>query len=231
MEQKCITALQGVSKRLYFPNDFGKKRSLTMGGFGSGRHRQYNAKNTTDNYRVIDIRRWRRDGLLELGSSFSCKWILEGETVSSMKVSVEVDRLVLSYCYKLSDNEPKNMHYQILIDWTLCNFGGERPWFFCPVKGCHKRVAILYGGAVFACRNCYDLVYSSQRENLLDRITRKADKIRHKLNWEPGILNGAELKPKGMHWITFNLLRAKHEDLVGFLLLEASLRFGAPVLY
>ncbi len=31
------------------------------------------------------------------------------------------------------------------LEWTPCNFGGERPWFVCPGKGCAKRVAILYG--------------------------------------------------------------------------------------
>ena len=35
-----------------------------MGGMGSGRHWYWGAKDTTDDYRSIDVRRWKRDGLL-----------------------------------------------------------------------------------------------------------------------------------------------------------------------
>jgi len=34
-----------------------------MGGMGSGRHWYRGAKNSTDDYRSIDVRRWKRDGL------------------------------------------------------------------------------------------------------------------------------------------------------------------------
>jgi hypothetical protein len=81
--------------------------------------------------------------------------------------------------------------------------------------GCGRRVAILYGGGIFACRHCHQLAYSSQRETFDDRAARRADKIRERLAWEPGILNGRGWKkPKGMHWHTFEKLTAKHEALV-----------------
>ena len=32
---------------------------------------------------------------------------------------------------------------------------------------------------------------------------RKADKLRGRLDWVPGILNGEGGKPKGMHWATY----------------------------
>ena len=32
-----------------------------------------------------------------------------------------------------------------------------------------------------------------------------------KLGWEPGILNGKDWKPKGMHWKTFERLTAQHD--------------------
>ena len=37
-----------------------------MGGVGSGRHWHYGAKDATEDYRAIDVRRWKRDGLLAL---------------------------------------------------------------------------------------------------------------------------------------------------------------------
>lgn len=53
-----------------------------------------------------------------------------------------------------------------------------------------------------------------QRETDNDRTIRKADAIRARLGWEPGILNGGGGKPKGMHWRTFRRLTAQYYDLV-----------------
>jgi hypothetical protein len=58
------------------------------------------------------------------------------------------------------------------------------------------------------------LAYPSQRETYDDRAARRADRIRDKLGWEPGILSGDGLKPKGMHWNTFERLTAQHDSFV-----------------
>jgi hypothetical protein len=58
------------------------------------------------------------------------------------------------------------------------------------------------------------LAYPGQRETWDDRGARKADRIRDKLGWEPGILNGNGWKPKGMHWNTFERLTAQHDAFV-----------------
>lgn len=117
------------------------------------------------------------------------------------------------------------MEYPVFLEWTDCHLGGKRAWFRCPAKGCGRRVAILYGGAIFACRRCHRLAYESQREAGYDRMARRADRLRDKLGWEPGILNGNGIKPKGMHWRTFELLKAKHDALVGESLAGMAKRF------
>jgi hypothetical protein len=66
-----------------------------------------------------------------------------------------------------------------------------------------RRVAILYAGGIFACRCCYQLAYASSREDAGGRATRRADRLRARLGWEPGILNGEGGKPKWMRWRTF----------------------------
>ncbi|MGL4666575.1 MAG: hypothetical protein ACRCWR_01440, partial [Saezia sp.] len=81
----------------------------------------------------------------------------------------------------------------------------------CP--SCNKRVGKLYGGKVFACRHCHDLGYKSQREGELDLLARKVEKVRERLKWEAGILNGQGWKPKGMHWKTFDRLVALHNQV------------------
>ena len=172
-----------------------------MGGIGSGRYCYYGAKDSTDDYRSIDVRRWKRDGLLTPHQSFSCQWSRDGEVVASIQVRTESDRVILTYRHRNSGNDWKNESYPVYLDWTPCPFGGQRPWFLCPARGCGRRVASLYGGSIFACRHCHQLAYQSQRESAYNRAARKADKIRDRLGWEPGIHNsrGCE-KPKGMHW-------------------------------
>ena len=186
-----------------------------MGGMGSGSYYRWNTTDTTDDYRSIDVRRWKRDGLLEPHQSFCWQWSRHGEVVASIRVRTETNRVLLTYRYRSGDEDWKDKSYPICLDWTACNLGGKRPWFRCPARACGRRVAILYlGGSIFACRHCYQLAYPSQRETGYYRMARRADRIREKLGWEPGILNDSEWKPKGMHWNTFERLTAQHDAFV-----------------
>ena len=55
---------------------------------------------------------------------------------------------------------PRNLPW-IGLEWTPCNFGGERPWFVC--EECSGRVRILYGPTLpLLCRQCRGLSYASQ---------------------------------------------------------------------
>ncbi len=199
-----------------------------MGGRNSGRRWRYGAKDATDDYRAIDVRRWQRDGLLTPGHSFSSKWThgRTGEALASINVRTGTDWVILYYRSRSGGDEWKNQEYPVCLNRTRCNFGGERVWFRCPALGCGRRVAILYGGAIFACRRCYQLAYPSQRETAIDRKIHRADKIRERLGWEPGILNGNDGKPKGMRWRTFERLTAEHESVAGSALDEMERRFG-----
>ena len=68
------------------------------------------------------------------------------------------------------------------------------------------------------------MAYPCQRETVLDRTTRRAEKIRSRLGWEVGILNPPGNKPKGMHWQTFWKLDRQHN-----VFLRTSLGDGATV--
>lgn len=196
-----------------------------MGGIGSGWRWHCGANDTTDDYRTIDVRRWQRDGLLTPGHAFGWQWSCNGEKVASIDVRTEPGRVILSYRHRSGGGEWKDENYPVWLDWTPCNLGGRRVWFRCPASGCSRRVAILYGGKIFACRRCYRLAYPSQRETSDDRAARRADRIRDKLGWEPGILNGDGPKPKGMHWRTFDRLWAEHDAYVEASLLGMAQRF------
>ena len=79
---------------------------------------------------------------------------------------------------------------------------------------------------MFARRQCHDLAYRSQREAEDDRAIRRADAIRRRLGWVPGVLHGNGCKPKGMHWRTFERLRHEHNALVSAALAGMSAKLG-----
>ena len=86
--------------------------------------------------------------------------------------------------------------------------GGDRQWLICP--HCARRVAVVYGlGSGFLCRHCYGLPYSSQSEGGIDRMIRKARKIRKQIENE----NDYFEKPKGMHWKTYNRLVSQEREI------------------
>jgi len=184
-----------------------------MGGLGSGRYWHYGANDITDNYRTLDVRRWQRDGFLNQNRSFGWQWSSNGEKIASIKARTETDQVILTYSHRIGDGDWIKESYPVRLDWTPCNYGGQRAWFRCPASGCGRRVAILYGGTIFACRHCHQLAYPSQRESIGDRATRRVDNIRKRLGWEPGMFNDDGLKPKGMHWRTFERLTAEHDYL------------------
>ena len=118
------------------------------------------------------------------------------------------------------------MNYPVYLAWSGCNYGGQRAWWLCPAVGCGRRVAVLYGGKVYACRHCHKLAYRTQRQQADDRATSKADKIRKRLGWDAGILNGNGGKPKGMHWRTFVRLQAVHNTHVNQALAGMETKLG-----
>jgi len=186
-----------------------------MGGMGSGR-RDQGGKRITSDCHSLDVRLFQRDGVLVAGRSFTTSWMRNGKAIASIQVKVEADRVTLDYRHQRGGDEWKSQNYPVRIEWTSCNYGGSRAWFRCPAQGCGRRVAKLFlGSAIFACRHCYRLAYACQRESADDRATRRADKIRDRLAWEPGILNGHGIKPKGMHLRTYQRLTIKHDAHVG----------------
>ena len=182
-----------------------------MGGFGSGRPWRRNIK-TTSRYPQLDVRSLYRNKQLKPGQIFTRDWYNnEKEKTVSVHIITDTDKLMLLH----SDRCGQEHCYNIVLSWTACNYGGERPWFICPVNKCAQRVAKLYlAGTFFACRHCYKLVYFSQLQTPEDRAIRRADKIRAQLGWEPGILSGSEDRPKGMHGQKFDRLLDAYDVLV-----------------
>ncbi len=186
-----------------------------MGGIGSGRRWGYCSKGRTTDYSSLSISELLRSGSLRPGTTSILSWAPRGNRTRSVLMQAEDNHIILRYTYQ-GRNDPETYRCScfISLDWTLCNFGGRRPWFRCPRRGCGRRVSNLYSGAEFACRHCYHLVYDSQSEDISDRLAKRADRIRMRLGWEVGIFNPMGGKPKGMHWETYDRLIAGYCSLV-----------------
>lgn len=196
-----------------------------MGGIGSGRRYQ-GGKDTTSDMRALDVRLLQRDGLLIPGRAFRWQWTRGGEEVASIQIRTEDDRVMLNYQSRSNDGMWQAMEYPARLEWSGCNLGGQRAWLICPAQGCGRRVAILYGGSVFACRHCHKLAYECQRETLGDRAMRRADSIRRRLGWGAGIANPEGGKPKGMHWRTYQRLITEYQSYANASWADTAERLG-----
>lgn len=193
-----------------------------MGGRGSGRRSSYGGKPETNDSMPLDIRKITRKGLLVPGSSLGWQWTVNDRPVASIRIWVDRESLVLSYRMKSTGEV---VEQRVQMHTTPCHLGGQRHWFTCP--RCRKRVAVLYApGRYFACRQCGGLGYATQKEGAGDRAATRADKLRKRLGWEAGILNGPGGKPKGMHWKTFLRLKSHHDALVQISLQDMARQLG-----
>jgi hypothetical protein len=171
------------------------------------------SKHCTGDYRELDIRKINRAGKLALGCVSSWSWSRNSQTLGNINMQAGVGKVTLNYRQRQHGGEWEDVSYKVGLAFTPCHLGGQRVWWECPVEGCHKRVAVLYGGAdVFACRHCYRLAYRSQVETPHNRAFRRADNLRDRLGWGAGIANPTGDKPKGMHWRTYWRLLARYQN-------------------
>ena len=188
-----------------------------MGGVGSGSWYRFDKKATTDECHSLNVRNLHRDGLLKLGGSFSLRWSRGDRETGSIRGILEgdrPDRIILLYRHRSGlGGEWEDVEEPVSLEWTPCNFGGERPWFVCPGVACGRRVAVLYGpGKYFLCRHCYDLRHESQREDEKDRASRRARKIRQRLGGSANMPEPFPERPKGMHHDTHMRLFWEHDE-------------------
>ena len=184
-----------------------------MGRYGSGR-RWGGARGHVEAYLQLDVRWLHRKGWLRPGVVKSLTWsnTQTGEQIASIGLRTNDNLVVLSYRHSAEGEERQGVEEPVHLAWTRCNYGGQRPWFFCPgvVNGvrCGRLAAILYcAGPYFLCRHCYQLAYARQRWDRRDRRMEKARGIRMRLGGSVSLLESFPPKPKRMHWKTYSRLR------------------------
>ena len=109
--------------------------------------------------------------------------------VADLRLEIGTTRGTARLCYDIEhvSGGTGPQSYVVSMVTTPCRFGGRRWWWLCPRTG--RKVAKLYlpnGGTRFLSRgrSSYQLAYASQRENKIDRMHRRAQKIHRKLGGE-----------------------------------------------
>lgn len=161
----------------------------------------YGGKTEADDLKKIETSFLKKHGYFHGWRSGTITWTRgwdEHKSSVGIEVSTMNDENYLRIHYTQTDNysgEKKDFDYKIPLTTTRCHFGGKRYWFICPWyksgNYCGRRVGVLYkDGDYFACRNCYDLTYSSKKQNrsyryhplfsILD-IDQKIEKLEEKI--------------------------------------------------
>ncbi len=180
-----------------------------MGGCWSGNRFRPGKKGTVDAERCLDIRYLKQHGLLQSGYHFiSWKW--GGRPSGNAAIQIVAGESMTVVCKWRNDSseEWQPMERTVKFAHTACAYGGSRQWFVCPL--CSRRVAVLaLDCPQVACRHCLNLTYASCNEDLIGRSWRKRNKYKAKMGGDDKYLS---LKPKGMHWRTWQRLLQKYYD-------------------
>lgn len=175
-----------------------------MGGFGSG-NRQQGGRLTVGQCLQLDVEKLKTHGLFDRRAMWAWRW----STGSTVQVDTRNEGFV-TLKYSTAQEEPRE--YNIRLEAIPQHLGGKRHWFICPSWWCNRRCKTVYlRSGYFLCRKCQKLGYVTEQASKSDYPHHQINKIRARLGWTPGYLNGHEAKPKGMHWKTFHRLVEQHE--------------------
>lgn len=178
-----------------------------------------NKKLTVECLWCLDIGPLSRAGALVAGAQSQYVWHQAEQQVSALQTTMEGAVLRLDY-----QARGKTYSHAVKLDYTDCNYGGQRAWFICPARGCGRRVTKLYRTGLFICRHCLRLAYDSQSESEVFRVLRRSKRLREKLKLHSlcfGLPAARVGRPKGMHAKTYlrliMQLRANDDALPTFI--------------
>ena len=183
-----------------------------MCGRGSGRRASFGLMTTTTNdYHAIDLAWLCKKGCLAPGYCGKITWSRGDTKTGWIGYRTESAGLRLMYRTRRHGGDWRDVDELIPFVYSRTNFPGRRAWFHCP--SCCRRCRVLYGGAYFRCRKCHGLRYESQYETGYSRAASQSHKLRERLGYSGSLDDPFPPKPKGMHWKTYERLRARDDQL------------------
>jgi len=134
---------------------------------------RYSFKNTVEDYKSISVFWFNQYGYFCGWNCGGIRWTnFVGEEGGSIDFGVSVgwgnNYIRLRYAKTDRFTRKKfSLDYKVTLVSTVCNYGGRRWWFICPLRNCGRRVGVLYlgGGKYFGCRHCYNLTYQSCKDS------------------------------------------------------------------
>lgn len=173
---------------------------------------------TVEGTRSLDVMKLSRAGYLAGGRSGGWQWTYKDGWTASIGLVGGKDAITLNYRIQMNGQDWQSVEQKVPIHWSTCRFGGERPWFICNVRAnglyCGRRVAQLYGaGRLFACRHCYRLGYSIQRNDPMGCAHQRLARLHRKLKAEYDFPDmPPPPKPKWMRWKTYSRIAKQIEE-------------------
>lgn len=136
-----------------------------------GRHANKKVLNGRLSLSVFQLR--RLGYFIGAGAIGSFSWpsalgVSSSRVMVASRIACPVEHISLGYELLDHSGNKEQLNYSISLAATMCNYGGIRYWFICPLQRndepCGRRVAVLYlVGRYFGCRQCLGLTYRSQR--------------------------------------------------------------------
>lgn len=166
-------------------------------------------KKTTYETRDLDISFLKRERVLSTPYTMRIRWNAHSASEAIVNVICHENQFLRLFPNEASNNPSWVADQFILLSWTTCHYGKQRPWFCCPAATCDKRAAILYldaGSGLFLCRRCCNLAYETQRESEQDRLYRKRTKYARKLGRLRTSPHIPHFKLRYMHQRTYDRL-------------------------
>jgi hypothetical protein len=143
-------------------------------------------KATVEESLDVSVHDLKKRGMFAGHTSAVFSWVSSrSKTESSVVVDVDMaDEPYARFTYSIMDQNGERIDYcdRVRLTTTLCNYGGQRYWFLCPI--CCRRVGSLYvapGDVHFGCRLCNNLTYRSRNRSPMERfghIGRQAKRLR-----------------------------------------------------
>lgn len=161
----------------------------------------------------LNVNRLLRYGAFTAGAAFALTWAFDGVPGGMVGIrNVAPSAIRLTYI-----TSGKTMSYIVQIAFTPCFYGGQRPWFLCPI--CHQRAGVLLlTSKVFVCRKCGNYCYQTQMEQPHGRSIIRTQRLLHKVGGHAPL--DEPPKPKGMHWNTYYKIMTRVEEAYGRALRE-----------
>lgn len=176
-----------------------------------GRYYRWNKRSLVTDFLRLDAHRMLSQTDMSRPSLRAWQWTRGDKKIASLMYHVRPEQRTvrLIYNYQKQPVEP----YGVAWTTTRQHYGGRRYWWLCPA--CGRRCAHLYGGKIFACRQCYDLTYESAQtgDPRSERVERRMRAIRRRLSGDSSLLDPLPDRPKGMHWRTYWRLYWEYEKL------------------